>query len=79
MKQKNPFRTRDLALSASINLFLPLIGIEKSDTNRVTFLFDHSSAAEKLIRGFWSGSLAVEPRAFFEKIRELKARIYAEE
>lgn len=70
------FKTSDLALAATLSLFIPIESIDRSDSSRVEFKFLTNKTTEKLINQYWKGELTVEPKQFFNQLRTLKARIY---
>lgn len=70
------FKTSDLALAATLSLFIPIESIDRSDSSRVEFQFLTNKTTEKLINQYWKGELTVEPKQFFNQLRTLKARIY---
>lgn len=72
------FRTSDLALAAYFALTIRVIRIERQDPRKVVFCFANVPKMDALVEAFWADTTLVNPREYFEKIRELKARIYAE-
>lgn len=70
------FKTSDLALAATLSLFIPIESIDRSNSSRVEFQFLTNKTTEKLINQYWKGELTVEPKHFFNQLRTLKARIY---
>lgn len=73
------YRSSDLPLSATLNLFTPLWGVEKPDSHgRAHFVFKRTTGLDALIEGFWNGSLHVPPQAYFQSLKAIKARLYSE-
>jgi hypothetical protein len=74
------YKTTDLALAASLlSCHCSIYEINRnSSTRRATFVFKLSSNQEKLINDFWSDSLSINPRLFFDNIKLLKNRLYSE-
>jgi len=75
MNTTNLFTTSDLALATTISLSFPIKIIDRTDSNRVEFIFDNSTELSKLIEAFWKNELSIEPKQFFNQLRILKARI----
>jgi hypothetical protein len=71
------FETTDLSLGASILLFYPLKGIKRNSL-KVSFVFQKDRNFDMIVERFWHDDLKVNPKAYFQKIRELKSRIYSE-
>jgi len=79
LNEKNFYRTADLALAAVIFLFYPLEAIDKQNPRKAQFLFKRNSELDELIESYWRGELKVEPQAYFNALRVIKARLYGEE
>jgi len=73
------YLTSDLALSATISLWYPLDCVDKTDPQKVTFIFKRDDNLDQLIESFWRGSLKVEPQMYFNQLKAIKSRIYARE
>lgn len=78
LKENDFYRTADLALSATIFLFYPLEAIDKQDPRKAQFLFKRVDGLDELIENYWRGDLKVEPQAYFNALRLIKARLYGE-
>lgn len=71
------FSTTDLALGAFLRTSgFVLEQTDRSNARRIAFLFEDSAQLREAVDGFWSGSLKVEPTAYFQAIKDLKNRIY---
>jgi len=70
------YRSADLALCAMIFLYKPLAGIDKQNPRRAEFLFERSQELNDLVERFWRRELKVDPRAYFDALRSIKARLY---
>lgn len=79
MKIKNTevFVTSDLSLTTAISLYCPIIEIEKTNPRKAQFMFEHDSALTALLEKYWNKQLLVEPRAYFDQLKAIKARLYA--
>lgn len=77
-ENKNEYVTSEFPLAvALICMKVQLLGLRKKegDEQRAEFVFGKDELIEKLIAGYWSSSLLVEPKAFWNHSRELKSRI----
>ena len=72
------YQTADLALAAAISIFVPLEAIDKTDSRRAYFIFSQSEELEELVSAFWRKELKVEPQAYFDQLRAIKTRLYAQ-
>jgi hypothetical protein len=76
LKEDNFFRTVDLSLASTIFMFYPLEAVDKQNPRRAEFVFEHSQELDVLIESFWRRELKVDPRAYFDALRSIKARLY---
>ena len=76
--EKEYFQSSDLALAAVLFLSFPLEGINKDNPRKALFLFekDEDGNLDEMITDYWRGELKVEPRRYFEALRQIKARLY---
>ena len=67
----------DIHLVAAASYFgIPIESIDRTSAyGKVTFYFCKSKELDELVRSYWNGSVAVEPRRFAYCIRDIKARI----
>lgn len=72
------FESSDLALVAFLSLISPIESIDKSNPRKAVFIFSQTQELDKQVRDYWRGETRVEPRAFFDALRRIKARIYAD-
>lgn len=71
------YKTSDLSLTAVIQLYgFEIKEIDRSNPRRIIFVMDKNKELDDLIQAFWSRNLKVEPLAYFESIKLIKARIY---
>ncbi len=73
------FSTPDLSLAGVILLSHPLEAIERQTSRKAQFLFKDDAKLKEVVNGYWRGELQVEPQAYYNAIRTIKARLYAEE
>lgn len=79
LQNESIYGTADLALAAVIFLSHPLEGIDKQNPRKAQFLFKQTKGLDSLVDEYWRGGLGVEPQAYFNALRAIKARLYAEE
>lgn len=76
--QPNTYSTADLGFCAAlVCLGLELIELDRSNPRKVRFVFDNSSDVSRYEADFWSDRLSINPRAYFDNLKMLKARIYS--
>jgi hypothetical protein len=78
LKENNFYRISDLALVAVLSLDLPIEKIDRQNPTKVQFLFAESEQLRRLVDDYWKGQLQVEPKAFFNQLKNIKTRIYSE-
>ena len=78
--ENNYYKTADLALVAVLLLFIPdsLEVVDRENPHKVLFCFGKSPDLDSLVKRYWSRELQVEPQAFFNEVKQVKVRIYAE-
>ena len=77
-KNSKEIRTADLALAAAISLFYPLEAIDRKNPQKALFIFKRNKDLDALIENYWRGELKSDLRRYFEALRIIKARLYAE-
>ena len=74
------FTTSDLALAATVSLWYPLQSVEhKLGTTRAIFVFIASHEVDGIVEKYWKRELAVEPRQYFDQLKAIKSRLYADQ
>lgn len=77
LEEKNLFKSSDLSLIATAQLYgYQIETLDRSNQDKVIFAIKRDSQLENLIKAFWSRSLRVDPLAYFESLKNIKARIY---
>lgn len=66
----------DLALAAMISIHWPIERIQKTGGQRDYFIFLNTFETERLIESFWRGELLVEPKTYFNALKQIKARLH---
>jgi hypothetical protein len=77
MNSNDSFSTSDLSLaSALLSLGYRLEVVEKQYPKSL-FLFQRTKYLDEAVQGFWSGELRIEPKSYFNCLKEIKSRLYA--
>lgn len=77
LKEKEVFRSSDLALVATLQLYgYQIEAMDRSNAEKIVFVIKRDEELDKLIQAFWSRSLRVCPLTYFESLKATKARIY---
>ena len=78
-KQNKNFSTTDLKLYAFIYLMLPdaFVGLNKTNPNKVLFIFNHSSKLLDFVKGYSSGKkYKVSPLHLMNNLEQGKSMIF---
>lgn len=76
MTLDSTFQTTDLPLAVTLSLFFPLFSTDSRDRSRIIFIYKREDGLDTFLESYWAGKIRVEPRAYFEQIKFLKARLY---
>ena len=79
LREQAVFVSSDLALAAVISLSFPIVVIDKQNPRKAVFVFNRSKYLTDLVDKYWNKELSVEPRAYFDQLKSLKARLYGNE
>jgi hypothetical protein len=71
--------TSDLSLCTTISLFFPIEDIDRSNPRKAVFVFQKTPELEKLIDEYFRNEIKVSPQVYFNQLRAVKARLYANE
>jgi hypothetical protein len=74
----NTYVTSDLALATTISLQFPIQDIDRSNPRKAVFVFMRSLELEDLVEGYFRNELKISPQTFFNQLRDIKSRLYAE-
>jgi len=78
MKNENTyFQSSDLSLVTTISLFHPIDSIDRSNPQRIVFIFKRERSLDDLIKAYWNEQLTVKPQKFFSQLSLIKTRIYS--
>lgn len=80
MSQQLPltYLTSDLALATTLSLQFAIEDIDRSNPRKAVFVFRRSPALEELADAYFTNEFKVSPQIFFNQLRDVKARLYAE-
>ena len=75
-KYESVVEYEDLNLVSCLSLLeFPILKINSQKYPQVSFLFGKTKKLEEVVENFFNGSLLIEPKSYWAKIRELKSRI----
>jgi len=78
INQENNYKTQDLALSAFLNLNFPILYLEKIDSSKFQFVFEDTVNLRNSIDSYYNNTGTVNPKYYFNSIKNLKSRFYSE-
>lgn len=80
MSQQLPitYLTSDLALATTLSLQFPIEDIDRSNPRKAVFVFRRSPALEEMVDAFFTNEFKIAPQLYFNQLRDVKARLYAE-
>lgn len=71
------YRTADLALTAALCVAgFVVVDVDSVSPQRSVFIFQNSLELEKTVDQYWRGESRVDPQAYFQHLKIIKARIY---
>ena len=76
---KDYYSTNDLALTTTLSLWCPIEDIDRSNPRKVYFIFRKTAELEKLINQYFRNEIKISPQIYFNQLRVIKARLYANE
>jgi molybdopterin/thiamine biosynthesis adenylyltransferase len=75
--QSKKYTTSDLGcVSALVATGIQIESVNRSNPQRVVFVFDASVELNQIVEAYWNGSLSVDAKTYFETQKWLKSRIY---
>jgi len=75
--EKGLFVTNDLALSSALlALDFILCDLDFADPKKASFVFVEDQELREAVRDYWDNKLLVNPRLYFNTLKDLKSRIY---
>ena len=76
---KNYYQTSDLSLATTLSLWFPIEDIDRSNPRKAFFIFRKTPELEKLIDQYFRNEIKISPQVYFNQLRVIKARLYANE
>jgi len=73
------YQTSDLSLATTLSLWCPIEEIDRSNPRKALFIFHKTPELEKLIDQYFRNEIKVSPQVYFNQLRAVKARLYANE
>lgn len=70
------YKTSSLPVACVLSMSFSIYDIDKTDPKRALFVFEESPELDNTIEAYWNGSLKVDPQAYFNQLKVLKARLY---
>jgi len=77
LKLKGFYSTSDLAMATAISLWFPIDEIDRQDPRKASFRFKRDEKFDKLLEAYWKRELKIEPQEYFNQLKAIKARLYA--
>lgn len=74
----NFYSTSDLSLATTISLQFPIERIDRSNPRKAVFIFIRSPQLDELVEAYFRNELKISPQSFFNQLRDIKSRLYAE-
>lgn len=76
-KEKLYFKHQDICLISALCCNGCVVeDIDKTIPSKVVFKIREDKKLDELIQNYWTNQLLVEPKSFFNCLKELKTRIY---
>lgn len=78
-QNKTFYETADLSLSTTLSLWYPIQRIVRSNPRKAIFVFEKTKELLNLVDAYYRDEIKVSPQTFFNQLRAIKARLYANE
>lgn len=73
------YKTSDLSLATVLSLYFPINSIDRTDQYKAYFLFKRDNdELDQMVEAFWRGELRIDPQMYFNQLKAIKSRLYAE-
>ena len=77
--QINNYLTSDIKIASYLlSKNIPLIGVDRPKSDKVTFVFEQSNRIKQFIQDYFLDKASVNPRLLFESYGNLKSIIFKE-
>ena len=74
---KHTYQTSNLSLASAINIFIPVLDVNKTNPKESVFIFPDSDKLQTIVQTFWDRTLSVSPMEYFQSLKEVKTRLYS--
>jgi hypothetical protein len=71
------YSTSDLSLATTLSLWYPIEDIDRSNPRKALFLFQNTEKLQDLVAEYYHDEIKVSPQVYFNQLRVVKARLYA--
>lgn len=76
----NLYSTSDLSLCTTLSLLqCPIERIDRTTPRKSIFVFKRTKKLNELVDAYYRDELRISPQAYFNQLRVIKARLYANE
>jgi len=73
------YSSSDLSLCTTLSLYFPIEDIDRSNSRKAVFLFKKTKKLDDLVDAYYRDEIRISPQAYFNQLRVIKARLYANE
>lgn len=73
------YSTSDLSLCTTLSLQCPIERINRSNPRKAVFVFKKTKKLDELVNAYYRDEIRISPQAYFNQLRVIKARLYANE
>lgn len=71
------YSTSDLSLATTLSLWCPIEDIDHSNPRKALFIFQNTEKLQDLVAKYYRDEIKVSPQVYFNQLRVVKARLYA--
>jgi hypothetical protein len=73
------YSTSDLSLATTLSLWCPIEDIDRSNPRKALFIFQNTEKLQDLVAEYYRDEIKISPQVYFNQLRVVKARLYANE
>lgn len=73
------YQTSDLSLATTLSIWFPIEDIDRLNPRKALFVFQNTKQLQKLVDEYYRNEIRVSPQVYFNQLRVVKARLYANE
>jgi len=71
------YSTSDLSLATTLSLWCPIEDIDRSNPRKALFIFQNTGKLQELVAEYYRDEIKISPQVYFNQLRVVKARLYA--